>query len=66
LKINPNYADALANLAIVFLQNNQQNQGIAALEKALDIFKSQSRNERVFQIEQILQRLKTVEHPDIS
>lgn len=66
LKINPNYADALANLAIAFLQNNQQNEGIAALEKALDIFKSQRRNERVFQIEEILQRLKTVQQPDIS
>jgi tetratricopeptide (TPR) repeat protein len=66
LKINPNYADALANLAIAFLQNNQQSEGIAALEKALKIFKSQSRNERVFQIEEVLQRLKSEAETDIS
>ncbi|TVP62556.1 MAG: tetratricopeptide repeat protein [Nodularia sp. (in: Bacteria)] len=66
LEINPNYADALANSAVALLQSNQKNDGIAALEKALDIFKSQSRNERVFQIEQILQKLKTSDETEIS
>ncbi|MBE9200267.1 MULTISPECIES: tetratricopeptide repeat protein [unclassified Nodularia (in: cyanobacteria)] len=66
LEINPKYGDALANSAVALLQTNQKNQGIAALEKALDIFKSQSRNQRVFQIEQILQKLKTLDEPDIS
>ena len=66
LEINPNYADALANLAVALLQTNQATEGRASLEKALDIFKSQRRNERVFQIEQILQQLNTVDQPDIS
>ncbi|GAX37909.1 tetratricopeptide repeat protein [Nodularia sp. NIES-3585] len=65
LEINPKYADALANSAVALLQTNQQNDGIAALEKALDIFKTQSRNERVFQIEQILQRLKNSDEAEI-
>ncbi|MDB9372594.1 tetratricopeptide repeat protein [Nodularia sphaerocarpa] len=66
LEINPKYADALANSAVALLQSNQQSEGIAALEKALDIFKTQSRNERVFQIEQILQKLKTLDEPELS
>ncbi|MDP5339740.1 MAG: tetratricopeptide repeat protein [Nodularia sp. (in: cyanobacteria)] len=66
LEINPKYADALANSAVALLQSNQKNEGIAALEKALDIFKSQSRNDRVFQIEQFLQKLKTSDEPAIS
>ncbi|KZL49542.1 tetratricopeptide repeat protein [Nodularia spumigena CS-588/02] len=66
LEINPNYGDALANSAVAFLQTNQESEGIASLEKALDVFKSQSRNERVIQIEQILQKLKTLDQPGIS
>jgi tetratricopeptide (TPR) repeat protein len=66
LEINPNYGDALANSAVAFLQTNQESEGIASLEKALDVFKSQSRNERVSQIEQILQKLKTLDQPSIS
>ena len=66
LEINPKYADALANSAVALLQTNQKNEGIAALEKALNIFKSQSRNERVFQIEGILQQLKTLDESEIS
>ncbi|MEA5582593.1 tetratricopeptide repeat protein [Nodularia harveyana UHCC-0300] len=66
LDINPNYADALANSAVALLQNNQESEGIASLEKALDIFKSQSRNERVLQIEQVLQEIKNSVQPNIS
>ncbi|HYW21441.1 MAG TPA: tetratricopeptide repeat protein [Nodularia sp. (in: cyanobacteria)] len=66
LEINPKYGDALANSAVALLETNQQSEGIAALEKALDIFKSQSRNERVLQIEQILQKLKTLDGPELS
>ncbi|MEA5513746.1 tetratricopeptide repeat protein [Nodularia sp. UHCC 0506] len=66
LEINPNYGDALANSAVALLQNNQRSEGIASLEKALAVFKSQNRNERVFQIERILQQIKTADDPSIS
>jgi tetratricopeptide (TPR) repeat protein len=66
LKINPNYGDALANLALALLQTNQRNEAIASLEKALDVFKSQNRNQRVYQIEQILQQIQNLDDPGIS
>lgn len=66
LKINPNYGDALANLALALLQTNQRNEAIASLEKALNVFKSQNRNQRVYQIEQILQQIQNLDDPGIS
>ncbi|MBE9051243.1 tetratricopeptide repeat protein [Nostocales cyanobacterium LEGE 11386] len=66
LEINPNYGDALANSALALLQTNKRNEALASLEKALNIFKSQSRNEKVYQIEQLLQQIKASDDPAIS
>ncbi|CEJ45830.1 Adenylate cyclase (Uncharacterized p rotein) [Umezakia ovalisporum] len=66
LDINPNYGDALANSALAFLQNNQQSEGIASLRKALNVFRAQGKNERVFEIEKILQQIKNADDPGIS
>jgi tetratricopeptide (TPR) repeat protein len=66
LEINPNYGEALVNYGQALWQINQKEQARASLEKALSIFKSQNRNERVYQVEQILQQIKTLDNPGIS
>ncbi|WP_427156823.1 tetratricopeptide repeat protein [Aliinostoc sp. HNIBRCY26] len=66
LEINPEYGDALINYGQVLWQINQREQAQASLEKALNIFKKQQRNEKVYQVEQILQRLKTSDNPGVS
>jgi tetratricopeptide (TPR) repeat protein len=66
LEINPDYGDALINYGQALWQTNQKDQARASLEKALNIFKTQKRNEKVYQIEQILQQIKTLDNPGIS
>lgn len=66
LEINPDYGDALINYGQALWQTNQKEQAQASLEKALNIFKKQQRNEKVYQVEQILQRIKTLDNPGVS
>lgn len=66
LEINPDYADALTNLAISLWQTNKRDEALASLTKALDIFKSQNRNEKAYQVEQILEKIKNSDNPGIS
>ncbi|AFY47905.1 tetratricopeptide repeat protein [Nostoc sp. PCC 7524] len=66
LQINPNYGDALINFGQALWQVNRKDEARASLEKALNIFKSQKRNEKVYQVEQILQQIKTLDNPNIS
>jgi tetratricopeptide (TPR) repeat protein len=66
LEINPDYADALTNLALSLWQTNKKDEALASLTKALDIFKSQNRNEKAFQVEQILEKIKNSDSPGIS
>lgn len=66
LEINSNYGDALINYGQALWQTNQKEQAKASLEKALNIFKKQQRNEKVYQIEQILRQLKASDDPGVS
>lgn len=66
LKINPNYGDALINLGEAQWQTNKKAEAQASLERALNIFKSQSRNEKVYRVEQILRQMKKGNDPSIS
>ncbi len=66
LEINPNYGEALTNVALVLWQTNKRDEALSSLEKALNIFKGQNRNEKVKQIEQILQEIKTSDDPSVS
>lgn len=66
LEINPNYGDALTNSALVLWQTNKKDKAVSSLEKALAIFKSQNRNEKANQVQQILQQIKTSDSPNLS
>jgi tetratricopeptide (TPR) repeat protein len=66
LEINPDYGDALTNLGQALWQTNKRDEAKATLEKALNIFKAQSRNEKVYQVQQILQQMKTLDDPSVS
>ncbi|MBW4642143.1 MAG: tetratricopeptide repeat protein [Goleter apudmare HA4340-LM2] len=66
LEINPNYGEALTNLALVLWQTNKRDNAVSSLEKALAIFKSQNRNEKVNQVEKILQQIKNSDEPNVS
>jgi len=66
LEINPNYGDALTNYALVLWQTNKKDKAVSSLEKALAIFKSQNRNEKANQVQQILQKIKTSDAPNLS
>ncbi|BAZ47696.1 TPR repeat-containing protein [Nostoc sp. NIES-4103] len=66
LEINPNYGDALTNLGQALWQTNKRDEARTTLEKALNIFKAESRNEKVYQVEQILRQIKTLDDPSLS
>lgn len=66
LDINSDYADALTNLALSLWQTNKKDEALASLTKALNIFKSQNRGEKAYQVEQILQKIKNSDNPGIS
>ncbi|MBD2614380.1 MAG: tetratricopeptide repeat protein [Nostoc sp. ZfuVER08] len=66
LEINPNYAEALTNFALAMWQTNKKDEALSSLEKALNIFKEQNRNEKVNQVERILQEIKKSDDPTIS
>ncbi|WGV24730.1 tetratricopeptide repeat protein [Halotia branconii] len=66
LEINPDYGDALANLGEAFWQTNKRNEAKVSLEKALNIFKAQSRNQKVNQVERMLQQMKASDDPGVS
>ncbi|MBW4672977.1 MAG: tetratricopeptide repeat protein [Desmonostoc geniculatum HA4340-LM1] len=66
LEINPNYAEALTNFALAMWQTNKKDEALVSLEKALNIFKQQNRNERVNQVERILQEIKKSDDSSIS
>jgi tetratricopeptide (TPR) repeat protein len=66
LEINPEYGDALTNLGQALWQTNKRDEAKATLEKALNIFKAESRNEKAYQVEQILRQIKTLDDPSLS
>ncbi|MBW4613521.1 MAG: tetratricopeptide repeat protein [Desmonostoc vinosum HA7617-LM4] len=66
LEINPEYGEALTNLAQVLWQTNKRTEALASLEKALNIFKAQNRNEKVYQVEQIMKQMKALDDPSVS
>jgi tetratricopeptide (TPR) repeat protein len=66
LEINPDYAEAMTNLGQALWQVNQRDEAVASLEKALNIFKTQSRNDRVYQIEQMLRQIRNIDDPSVS
>ncbi|OUL34427.1 tetratricopeptide repeat protein [Nostoc sp. 106C] len=66
LEINSDYGDALTNLALALWQTNKRDEALASLKKALDIFKAQNRNEKAYQVEQILQKIKNSANPGVS
>lgn len=66
LEINPSYGDALTNFALALWQTNKRDQAVSSLEKALAIFKSQNRNQKAQQVEQILQQIKNSNNPPLS
>ncbi|MDZ8109260.1 MAG: tetratricopeptide repeat protein [Nostoc sp. DedQUE12a] len=66
LEINPNYAEAMTNFALAMWQTNKQDEAISYLEKALNIFKEQKRNEKVNQVQKILEEIKKSDDPSIS
>jgi len=66
LEINPNYAEAMTNLGQALWQVNKRDEAVASLEKALNIFKNQSRNDRVYQIEQMLRQIKAADDSSVS
>ncbi|MBU7584417.1 MAG: tetratricopeptide repeat protein [Nostoc sp. TH1S01] len=66
LEINPNYAEAMTNLGQALWQVNKKDEAVASLEKALTIFKTQSRNDRVYQIEQMLKQIRSADDPSVS
>ncbi|GAX45584.1 TPR repeat-containing protein [Tolypothrix sp. NIES-4075] len=59
LKINPEYGDALANLALALWEQGKHQDARTSLEKALNIFKVQQRSDKVQQIENILRQLNS-------
>jgi tetratricopeptide (TPR) repeat protein len=66
LEINPNYGEAMTNLGQALWQINKRDEAVASLEKALTIFKTQSRNDKVYQIEQMLKQIRNVNDPSVS
>ncbi len=66
LAINPDYGDALTNLALTLWQQGKRDEAIASLQKALNVFKGQQRTDKVRQIEQMLQQIKTGNDPTVS
>ncbi|MDF5710384.1 MAG: tetratricopeptide repeat protein [Nostoc sp. S4] len=66
LEINPNYAEALTNFALAMWQTNKKDEALSSLEKALKIFQAQNRNEKVKQVERILQEIKKSDDPSVS
>ncbi|MBC1236944.1 tetratricopeptide repeat protein [Nostoc sp. 2RC] len=66
LEINPNYAEALTNFALAMWQTNKKDEALSSLEKALNLFKEQNRNDKVNQLERILQEIKKSDDPTIS
>ncbi|MEA5502513.1 tetratricopeptide repeat protein [Halotia wernerae UHCC 0503] len=66
LEINPDYGDALANLGEALWQTNKRDEAKASLKKALNIFKAQRRNQKVYQVERMLQQMKSSDDPGVS
>ncbi|KAB8334273.1 tetratricopeptide repeat protein [Scytonema tolypothrichoides VB-61278] len=66
LKINPEYADALASLGQVLWQKGNRDEALASVNKALNIFKAQNRPDKVYQVQQLLQKMKATEDPSVS
>jgi tetratricopeptide (TPR) repeat protein len=66
LEINSDYADALTNLALALWQTNKRDEALASLKKAINIFKAQNRNEKAYQVEQILQKIQNSDSPGVS
>lgn len=66
LKINPEYGDALANLALALWEQGKHQDARTSLEKALNIFKVQQRFDKVQQIENILRQLNYGDDPTVS
>jgi tetratricopeptide (TPR) repeat protein len=66
LEINSSYGDAMTNLGQALWQVNKRDEAVASLEKALNIFKTQSRNEKVYQIERILKQIRSADDPSLS
>ncbi|QIR39567.1 tetratricopeptide repeat protein [Tolypothrix sp. PCC 7910] len=66
LEINSDYADALTNLALALWQTNKRDEALTSLKKAINIFKSQNRNEKAYQVEQILQKIQNSGNPGVS
>ncbi|WP_138500285.1 tetratricopeptide repeat protein [Nostoc sp. PA-18-2419] len=66
LAINPNYAEALTNFALAMWQTNKKDEALSSLEKALKIFQEQNRNEKVNQVQRILQEIKKSDDPSVS
>ncbi|MBD2497134.1 tetratricopeptide repeat protein [Nostoc sp. FACHB-280] len=66
LEINPSYGEAMTNLGQALWQVNKKDEAVASLEKALNIFKTQSRNDRVYQIEQMLKQIRAADNPGVS
>jgi len=66
LEINPDYGEAMTNLGQALWQVNQRDEAVASLEKALNIFKSQSRNDKAYQIEQMLRQIRSADDPSVS
>jgi hypothetical protein len=50
----------------VQLQLNKRDEAVALLNKALNIFKSQNRNDRVNRIEGLLKKIKQSDDPSVS
>ncbi|WP_103126588.1 tetratricopeptide repeat protein [Nostoc cycadae] len=66
LEINSNYGEAMTNLGQALWQVNKKDEAVASLEKALNIFKTQSRNDKVYQIQQMLKQIRTADDPSVS
>ncbi|AFY42915.1 tetratricopeptide repeat protein [Nostoc sp. PCC 7107] len=66
LEINANYGEAMTNLGQALWQLNKKDEAVASLEKALNIFKTQSRNDKVYQIQQMLKQIRTADDPSVS
>ncbi|MBD2447661.1 tetratricopeptide repeat protein [Nostoc sp. FACHB-152] len=66
LEINPDYAEAMTNLGQALWQINKRDEAVASLEKALTIFKTESRNDKAYQVEQMLKQIRTADDPSVS
>ncbi len=58
IRVNPEFAEAYANLGVTLTRQGQRREAVEILKKARDLFKAQGKSDQAEQIDRILQRIE--------